>query len=940
MSENLFIAYCSENQSIAQQIAKKLDASNFEFTLLNEQQMGQHQSMSLAISASEQNGLVLISDNFLKSDACMDGMLAYVQNSPNLKSTQFVIVDGRAQSSNGQYIAVETSFERVSNVIKYMNFWQEQYLDMRKQKREVPANQAESFDQKVQVVKGISAEIGDFLRILRTTDHWSFDQLCANNFELLFKKFGAVGAYQAYQKKVVNQVQEPALVSQQASSIEMEVETVAMTEVPEMPVENISPADQTIVLPIVEESIDIPKNEDKKDPIDEEVNLSPLPVNPILQKVIDSKLDPASNLPTEPEPPIEPEETPIEPPIVETPIEETPMAETPDMEEEEEEETEPVVGNQPLSDSYEALQDVFGEETETEEEIIEEDIEEINFELPPSVPVEDIEINQLITDEDSLDQAESDEAESDEDDNMEIEEESSSDDGFQMVDLAQMVDEANDLIEGGNIREGVARYETLLTQHPENTHLRFNYAIILVNEIGDNDLATTQLEKIVDIDPTHARAYRLLAEIAEQQHDYLNAKDYYEKVILLNPEAKGIYYKLGLITAGFYSNKSKLAAKYFKRSILQDKNNGDAHYHLALLYHDQLQKPDKAMKHFRKTMKINPNHPFANYDLAILYHKMGNAKSAAFYYQRAWQINDEVKTSENDIVFHYEEPKEVIDPVETPVALAAVEPKVETPKEPGKIVLITGATSGIGRATAAKFAQNGYRLILTGRRAERLAELEQAFKTTHQSTIQTLSFDVRDVEAVKTAIASLDDEWRQVDILINNAGLAKGFHAIHEGDIEHWDTMIDTNVKGLLYLTRAIAPHMVDRRSGHIINVCSTAGKEVYPKGNVYCATKHAVDALTQAMRVDLHPYNIRVGQVSPGHVEETEFAYVRFEDQEKAKIYEDFNPLKSSDVADVIYFMATCPPHVNIQDVLMMGTQQANSNFINRSGRMNEDPS
>lgn len=255
---------------------------------------------------------------------------------------------------------------------------------------------------------------------------------------------------------------------------------------------------------------------------------------------------------------------------------------------------------------------------------------------------------------------------------------------------------------------------------------------------------------------------------------------------------------------------------------------------------------------------------------------------------------------------------------------------------PGKIVCITGATSGIGKSTAVLFAKGGYRIIITGRRQNILENLAQSISEKYVVPVLPLCFDVRDQASVNEAIHSLDDDWRNIDILINNAGLAKGLDEIHVGDPTHWDTMIDTNVKGLLYITRAVSPVMVKNGRGFILNVCSTAGKEVYPKGNVYCATKHAVDALTKSIRLDLYKYGIRVGQVSPGHVEETEFALNRFDgNPEKAKIYEDFQPLKAKDVAEIVYFMTTRPGHVNIQDVLVMGTQQAGSNFINRSGRI-----
>lgn len=249
-----------------------------------------------------------------------------------------------------------------------------------------------------------------------------------------------------------------------------------------------------------------------------------------------------------------------------------------------------------------------------------------------------------------------------------------------------------------------------------------------------------------------------------------------------------------------------------------------------------------------------------------------------------------------------------------------------------KTVLITGATSGIGLATAREFASHHYDLILTARRADRLQAIRDEIMSNADVDVQVIDFDVRDAKACADAVAMIA---KPVDILINNAGLARGLDPIHEGDPEHWETMIDTNIKGLLYMTRLISPGMVARQSGHIINICSTAGKEIYPKGNVYCATKFAVEALTKAIRADLYTYGIRVSQVSPGHVEETEFARVRFDwDTQKASIYYDFNPLTSRDVAEAIYFIASRPPHINIQDILMMGTQQAGSMMVDRTGR------
>ncbi|SHG54813.1 SDR family NAD(P)-dependent oxidoreductase [Flagellimonas flava] len=245
-------------------------------------------------------------------------------------------------------------------------------------------------------------------------------------------------------------------------------------------------------------------------------------------------------------------------------------------------------------------------------------------------------------------------------------------------------------------------------------------------------------------------------------------------------------------------------------------------------------------------------------------------------------------------------------------------------------VLITGATSGIGKATAELLAGNGFGLILCGRRKERLQQLQKELSQTTQ--VHTISFDVRDKKAVFDAIASLPDAFKQVDILINNAGNAHGLDTIDEGRMEDWDAMLDINVKGLLYMSKAILPQMVDRKAGHIINIGSTAGKEVYPKGNVYCASKHAVDAINQGMRIDLNSYGIRVGAVNPGLVE-TEFSDVRFKgDTARAEqVYQGFQPLKPQDIADIIHFVITRPYHVNIADLVVMPTAQASSTIVKK---------
>lgn len=250
-----------------------------------------------------------------------------------------------------------------------------------------------------------------------------------------------------------------------------------------------------------------------------------------------------------------------------------------------------------------------------------------------------------------------------------------------------------------------------------------------------------------------------------------------------------------------------------------------------------------------------------------------------------------------------------------------------------KIALITGATSGIGQAIALKAAEAGFDIIITGRRDDRLQHLAEEIRK-KGSEVLTLCFDVRDAEAVKKAINSLEDKWKNIDVLVNNAGLAVGVSPIQEGIVDDWERMIDTNVKGLLYITRAVAPLMIQKNSGHIVNIASIAGKEVYPGGNVYCATKHAVDALSRAMRTDMLKHNIKVTNIAPGMVE-TEFSLVRYKgDAEAAKnVYKGMIPLSNEDIADTILFAITRPAHVCLNDIVIMPTAQANSRDVKREG-------
>lgn len=249
-----------------------------------------------------------------------------------------------------------------------------------------------------------------------------------------------------------------------------------------------------------------------------------------------------------------------------------------------------------------------------------------------------------------------------------------------------------------------------------------------------------------------------------------------------------------------------------------------------------------------------------------------------------------------------------------------------------KIVFITGATSGFGKACAYKFAANGYDLILNGRREERLFELEAELENRYNLACLALPFDVQDQAAVFQVLENLPEDWRTIDVLINNAGLALGRDLFDEAHLDDWNTMIDTNLKGLLYVTKAVLPYMTPQKRGHIINLGSIAGKEVYERGNVYCATKFAVDSISKAMRIDLLRHNIKVTAIHPGAAE-TEFSQVRFKGNEEAarKVYEGYQALTAEDVADAIFYTASLPAHVCINDLVITSTQQASSTHFNK---------
>ncbi len=495
-------------------------------------------------------------------------------------------------------------------------------------------------------------------------------------------------------------------------------------------------------------------------------------------------------------------------------------------------------------------------------------------------------------------------------------------------------------------------YETLLEKTPDHAEGHYRYGLLLLNHFDEKEAAIEHFQMTVEQKNKHTQAWLQLAQISEQQEDYLLTKSYYEKIISYETDNAEAHYRLGNITSRYFDDQIENAANYYRQAIALDPAHTDARYEYALLLSEHFNAYKEAQEQLKAVIAGDPEHPFAHYDLAKLYKTAGKKRKAYKSYKKAVKGNKMFKTKKNKKLFKKPKKKKkrkckykkkdskktyevLMESLQKDPATDTSASSISSDNIPHYTVLITGATAGIGEATARLFAKNGHHVIITGRREERLETLKNTLQTDYNIRVKTLPFDVRDAKAVEQAVNLLPDDWQNVDILINNAGLAKGFSPIHEGDLQDWETMIDTNIKGLLYMTRAVSPGMVARGKGHIINISSSAGKEVYPNGNVYCGTKHAVEALTQGMRMDLVKHGIRVSSVSPGHVL-TEFADVRYSgDQQRInKAYENFDPLSPEDIADTIYYIATRPDHVNIQDIFIFSKQQASNLVVDRSGK------
>lgn len=862
----IHLAYHDSASGEASKLSQKLQAQGWQvFTSA----CGTEERGALADALKTFNGptLLLINDGFLHNLNCQYGMLDTYRQIEARPHTHAVLASSMRSGPGNVQARVLTNLERVSDVIRYMNYWQNAYLLKRK---ELGSTSTPESAAKLKPHREVSQEIGEFLKLIRKAKPPSVYDLIDDDGTLLLKLLGTPPGT-ANQAPVQEEETPKAAENPQVEEVETPVSDDTNTIVADAGTEITAATSAAASLKESSPEVDIVETSE-------------------IQGTATTQTE-AVTPPDLPQPEEADPVPPVEEVFEEVTTEYFPEKE-PELVQEQEEKPETTVEAEPVS--------------ETKEEVGEPKVGKPKTEK--NAPSEEPTLAEIA------------------------------------ASKAKKSRKANTkellhLIEEDELEDAYAFAESSLRADPGNAKLRYYYAVALLRAEDDTctDAAVQELNKLVKSDFS-SKAHLALGHVSLERRDYGMARRNLEAAYAIDKNVDSeVTYRLGALLQDEYYEDKKKAKKFLKKATKQSRFNvEDAWYRLAQL--DLLtDKKKKAKKKLKKAINIGERHPFAAYDLASLYLREDNIGKANKYYQKAINANPELDTEANQAAFSLLRP--VIEPEGFDASSGAfVAPKVtrETAKIGQLTVLITGASSGIGAATARVFAEHGHRLILTGRRVGNLRTLGAKLNKEFNVPIRLLSFDVTEFDATEQLLNTLPEGWNEIDVLINNAGKAKGLDFIHQGQLEHWEEMIDTNIKGLLYMIRLVAPQMVERKHGHIINVCSTAGHEVYPKGAVYCATKHAVDAITQGARLDLHSHGIRVSQVSPAHVEETEFAAVRFDgDTAKAeKVYENFQPLRARDVAMSIYYIAAQPEHVNVQDVLMLSTQQANSTTIDRSGR------
>lgn len=853
------LAYHFDNHLIAAEIDQKLNRLGFQFDHMHTGNAVVLQTISERIQNSTKPFILLLTDNFLKDENCLHKLLEIVTQSQK-NNRQFILILANGFSVDpisNQIKQIDTKLSTIGDILYYINYWQDKYLQLRKKYLENEKS-LNVVDDKLKVLREIAAEIGELLHKLRKIEPVSYSDFIKDDFYYFFSHSGNIDSYQSY-KKMAEYDEKDNRIEQKVNNLVGNTEKLSINE------EKVSPIEDYEIQNIVSNS-----NKEELETFSKE-------------KVIESTFNKNINI--------------INQEADSDLLEKLKAYKNGLLKEEasytKKSEIKEIETNTELIEDIYKTKEEFDAILKLDEEITSKLGNLINSKFEYSL----LDVNDYTNDEKDWEEDEK--------------------------DISPLINYEQSLVEA-------------IKEEPENIETRLQLIKYLIVNPENFSQTADQLEQVLKLDKNNVEAIYLLATLSQNINHPDLARSYFEKLINVQPDFPGVYFSLAELIENHFPKDLSIAADYYKKAYQHDTTNIKALEKRAQLLYKQLRKSKKAAKTYKKIIKLLPYHPTAYYYLSEISLEQGEKEKAVEYYHKAKEIINRTKVLEeaSNLVEHRieAEPK-----IEIEMQNDEFNKKTNVvPKEVNSYACITGATSGIGNALAHLLASKSYHLILTGRRINRLKNLASDLIQKYNITVEILQFDIRDFQQSANAIGSLGEKLDKIDILINNAGLAMGLDYIYDANVEHWETMIDTNIKGLLYITRLITPSMVRRKRGHIINIGSTAGKEVYPKGNVYCATKFAVDALTKAFRQDLFQHNIRVSQICPGHTENTEFAINRFEgDKEKASIYNDFSPLKAENIADIIYFIITQPPNVNIQDVLVMSTQQASSTMLNRSGRI-----
>ena len=936
----LNIAYLLDNEHLVEGIIRDLKPLSIQFNKIEARESNFPSDFAERITTGDYPTLLIISDNFLKSIICMDNGLAYLQFLMKKEQVIPIIANGYYVEENGDLKNIPTHFEKVSDVIRYMNYWQERYLELRKQKRSVLEEDLVTFNEKLKVVRSISAEVGEFLRNLRETNYYTEQAFKANNYEAFFRifsdedshaRFAELGHTPINPEESHSEIDEVSLEAVSTTELNSEI---ASSDIGAG--EEISTSDREAVEDNNLGTSDLLEKTHQNE-IQETFESEPVDSPEDILKKENRWLDPSSIFKDE---------------AALLNSEQFQDTEEENIESEEKGEGSTEIGAsshrsltetellalelaEKLPSPNSSIENSFSEK---EEEVISlEDLMGDNFRT--THPVDDssgdkpdFSSNHSLREE-NLPEIESDdisppigEGPSDHpEEEMEgyyLDEEEEE----KEIDEFEILRATNAIVQTGNIEEGLQMLEEILVRVPESKSLRYQYAAFLGHYQNDFLTASDQLDILLDHDPNNLSAMFLKGELAEASRDIALAMACFRNVYQRNPYFPNVAFKLGMLQLNQPEKNPEAALEYLEMAYSRNPNNIQARYHQGVLQNEYLGHAIPAIQAFEEVLSKAPDHPFANYDLALIYHKLGDAEKAKAHYEAAFMINPELKTENNDRVFLLSVIGQLSSLSEGEISTVPGETETTLPdpedflSEEAKTVFIANALSEIGKSTARLFAENGYRVILNGEQAPPLEDLKNELENSFKTGIFVFASELNQTQNTTDILNQLDSEWKDIDILINNIGLGKSNNHLQSEEMNLLKE-VDASLKIMADFGRIITPLMMEKRQGQIVNVCTLAGKEIFTGKWVQRAFRQGVDTLTKAMRMELQAFNIKVGQVSPGLLESTGFILEGSKQATAQSLTSGTKPIQVEDVARAIYFICNQPTHLNIQEITMEGS-------------------